>query len=297
MEELIFVVPVAIYLGVVFGVLFWTRHRRKTRWPFKIEDRLLRGPGESLRKEIFRIDETMVFDLAAGLVAVLLGLVGAVSLSRFLGASPALSLLAGTLGFLAAALLSTRRILRLWDRRQRFYLGWFGERVVAEKLAPLRFSGWRVFHDVPFVSNGKPFNIDHVVVGEGGLFVIETKTRRKGGAVGPGPDDTVYFDGDALHWPRQKDDRAGLQQAENNATLLTKWLQDEIGEAVPASPIVVIPGWNLEFTRQQGARRACRVDSANWIQNTFKDLPPCLSAKTVDLVNRRLLAKCRDVED
>jgi hypothetical protein len=153
-----------------------------------------------------------------------------------------------------------------------------------------------VFHDVPFVSNGKAFNIDHVVVGECGLFAIETKTRRKGGTRGPEPDDVVYYDGHALHWPRYKDDNESLDQAEANARTLTKWLFEEIGERVPAAPILVIPGWTLKHTGN-GPRRQCRVDSANWIQNTFKDLSPILSAKTVDLINRRLLAKCRDVDE
>jgi hypothetical protein len=296
MKGWIIVIPVGLYLVIVFGVLVAARKLRKTRWPFKEEDRLLRGPGESLRKEVMRIDESFFSELFGGIIAILLGTAATLYVVTMLKLTLHAGWLLVAVVALFTAAISAIRICRLWKRRQGYHLGWFGERIVAEKLAPLRFSGWRVFHDVPFVSNGKTFNIDHVVVGECGLFAIETKTRRKGGTRGPESDDVVYFDGHALHWPRYKDDNQSLEQAEANAVTLTKWIYDEIGERVPAHPILVIPGWSLKLTCT-GPHRQCRVDSANWIQNTFKDLKPCLSAKTVELVTRRLLSKCRDVED
>jgi hypothetical protein len=296
LKTLVFLTPFCIYLLVVFGTLIIARHRRKTRWPFKEEDRLIRGPGESLRREVSKIDESLFGELAGGLLAMLISTWASVSINTHLGGSPRVALFAGAMACLFSTLLSTRRILALWHKRQGYFLGWFGERIVAEKLAPLRFSGWRVFHDVPFISNGKPFNMDHIVVGEGGVFVIETKTRRKGGSSNAGRDDVVYFDGQALHWPKNKNDESGLRQAELNAQTLTKWIYDEIGERIPASPILAIPGWSLEFTGTK-TRRQCKVDSPNWILNTFKDQTPCIPQKTVELIHRRLLAKCRDVED
>jgi hypothetical protein len=289
-------IPLCVYLAAVIGSLIVARRLRPTRWPFKEEDRLLRGPGESLRKEVARIDETMLCELAGGTIVALLVIPSSIGLSKQLGAGSGQALSAAGLAFLSITILSVWRILGLWRKRQNYHLGWFGERLVAEKLAPLRFSGWRVFHDVPFVSNGKPFNIDHVVVGEGGLFSIETKTRRKGGAPDDAAGHEVEFDGLALHWPRQKNDESGLKQAERSATTLSAWVETEIGQKVPATPILVIPGWSLKLTGKLG-RRPCRVDSANWIQNTFKGRSPCIPKATVDLLVLRLLAKCRDVED
>lgn len=288
--------PVCIYMTAVIGSVLAARKLRATRWPFKEEDRLLRGPGESLRKEVMRIDENMMLELAGGIIAALIILPAFASLAKYLGAGSGIALLSASLAFLLTTFLSARRIIGLWKRRQNHHLGWFGERVVAEKLAPLRFSGWRIFHDVPFLSNGKPFNMDHVVISEGGLFVLETKIRRMGGQRNSGKQDEVCFDGQALHWPRYKNDESGLIQAERNAATLTTWIEKEIGEKVPATPILVIPAWSLKITGKPG-QRPCRVDSANWIQTTLKDRPPCLSKKTVDLVALRLLAKCRDVED
>ncbi|HEU5063665.1 MAG TPA: nuclease-related domain-containing protein [Solirubrobacterales bacterium] len=48
-----------------------------------------------------------------------------------------------------------------------------GEEVVGRVLEELSADGWCVIHDVSFGRG----NIDHVVVGPGGLFTVETKSR------------------------------------------------------------------------------------------------------------------------
>jgi hypothetical protein len=66
---------------------------------------------------------------------------------------------------------------------KRDYEGWAqgaeGEEVVGQILEGLRERGWFVIHDVSFGRG----NIDHIVVGPGGIFTIETKSR--GGKVWP----------------------------------------------------------------------------------------------------------------
>jgi hypothetical protein len=48
-----------------------------------------------------------------------------------------------------------------------------GEEVVGKILEELAGDGWHVLHDVSFGRG----NIDHVVVGPGGIFTVETKSR------------------------------------------------------------------------------------------------------------------------
>jgi hypothetical protein len=48
-----------------------------------------------------------------------------------------------------------------------------GEEVVGDVLEGLAGEGWRVIHDVSFGRG----NIDHIAVGPGGVFTIETKSR------------------------------------------------------------------------------------------------------------------------
>ena len=54
-------------------------------------------------------------------------------------------------------------------------LGRNGERVVGQYLEEFRDSGCRVFHDIV----GDSFNVDHVVISNKGIYVIETKTYSK----------------------------------------------------------------------------------------------------------------------
>jgi Nuclease-related domain len=66
----------------------------------------------------------------------------------------------------------------LGGRFKRDYSSWAqgaeGEEVVGEILEGILADGWQVIHDVSFGRG----NIDHVVVGPGGLFTVETKSRR-----------------------------------------------------------------------------------------------------------------------
>ena len=66
----------------------------------------------------------------------------------------------------------------LGGRFKRDYGSWAqgaeGEEVVGEILEGLVADGWQVIHDVSFGRG----NIDHIVVGPGGLYTVETKSRR-----------------------------------------------------------------------------------------------------------------------
>jgi hypothetical protein len=70
------------------------------------------------------------------------------------------------------------RLERQLDHARRARLAWEtgaeGERVVAKALTTLEVAGWRVLHDVHWP--GRPFaNLDHVLVGPGGVVVLDTK--------------------------------------------------------------------------------------------------------------------------
>jgi hypothetical protein len=72
---------------------------------------------------------------------------------------------------IAAMVVSERRA---GTRIGRWSRGAEGERKVGEILEDLESAGWRVLHDV---SLGRG-NIDHVLVGPGGAFTVETKSNR-----------------------------------------------------------------------------------------------------------------------
>jgi Nuclease-related domain len=101
--------------------------------------------------------------LAAGLTA---GLLAA-------QAAPQLATLAGVA---AAAGLGWRLRFQASADSQAWRRGAAGERRTARRLVPLERHGWAVLHDLAIP--GSPANIDHLVIGPGGVVVIDTKQYR-----------------------------------------------------------------------------------------------------------------------
>jgi hypothetical protein len=69
---------------------------------------------------------------------------------------------------------------RLWFRPSADTRAWrrgaAGERRTARLLAPLERRGWAVLHDLAIP--GSPANIDHLVIGPGGVIVVDSKQYR-----------------------------------------------------------------------------------------------------------------------
>jgi hypothetical protein len=105
-------------------------------------------------------------------VAVILGMgVGGGVLGRLL--APRLSLVLGALAAVAAG----------WGLRFKpnpdavaWRRGAAGERRTARLLGPLERQGWAVLHDLAVA--GSRANLDHLVIGPGGVFVIDSKQYR-----------------------------------------------------------------------------------------------------------------------
>jgi Nuclease-related domain len=231
---LIFIVYAALFIGVPVGVVWWDRYNRRTRKPFGEDARLLRMPGEYLLRRVIEYDASaMQWTFGLMVVPVLAGAVALQILPYFLGKTYT-SLVIGLVVFVSAIVQCIWWLVKRLKRRQDDYLGFFGERIVADCLEPLKEKGWFIFHDLQCVGATGPFNLDHVAVGPGGIWVIETKTWRKGN-VRPGMKDyEVTFDGTKIIWPHW-DDSDSVGQASNNARWLQDWLKQmpEIKCALP----------------------------------------------------------------
>ncbi len=289
-------VLILIYALVVFGALFvaiqWLKGKRRPKLPFKPErDRLLRGPGESLKQRIDLMDENLIY-LLMGLIALpVLGGAGAFIALRSAQIGSQNVQVAVSLT-LAVAIIGVGAwyVAKEAVRRGNHYLGWFGERMTAEELEPMKARGWQIFHDVP-VSTGKTeWNIDHVAVGPGGVFAIETKMRRKGHARPGRKDYEVVYDGRTLSWP-WTEDRYGLDQAERNARELGEWMEQLTNVKIKPTAVLTFPGWYIV----ERALGTVRVVNAALLPSLMSAQPGVLSAAQVDLLSRQLEARCRDV--
>lgn len=151
MENLILIGGMVIYFAMVGAIVTLQGRRKKTRWPFKpADDRLLRGPGEDLKRRTATSDERLLFEVMGGIVLGLLCLafVGD-DLRRWFGWPTLPALVGGVAGAVAAFAASGWRISRLLNVRRNCHLGWFGERHVAEWLEPIKLAGRRMSHAVP----------------------------------------------------------------------------------------------------------------------------------------------------
>jgi hypothetical protein len=144
---------------------------------------------------------------------------------------------------IAAALLTGLggvQIFRLRKRIAALQQGRDGERTVGHLLEGLRRSGAQVFHDVP----GDGFNLDHVVVSEHGILVVETKTRSK-----PTPRSAITLQGDDVFVAGRKMDRNPIHQVRAQMAWQALLLKESTGRKMPVLGAVVFPGWFVERGR------------------------------------------------
>lgn len=291
-----FVVGVFIVscFGIVSaGAIYVFCPRRKSRLP--VPFKLLRSPGETLRRKIVAMDDDMAFKLFVLSLLPLIAALLAGALVNALFPQQTMAILTGAgVAFLLFFGVGCYWMIRFLKIRRNLKLGYLAERAVGEHLDELRSSGFRIFHDVPAKGARKSFNLDHVVVGATGVFLIETKARRKG-VVRPGfKDHEVISDGQKLVWPWGEDVKS-IEQAQNEAVWLAEWLKTMTGLTINVRPILALPGW---FVDRRGVGGVAVLNQKNLVGYISKPLQfAALTAESVDLISRQLDSRCRDVED
>lgn len=290
---LFFLAYAAVFAAVLIGMTWWDRRRRRTKHPLPENFKLLRMPGEYLWRQIIHRDET---DMQWFLGALILPLVAGGLVLKILAwsfpASTTLVLVLALTSFVFFLLLCVRFFQARLQRRADDYLGFIGERYVAEWLDPLKAAGWFLFHDVPFDGATGKFNIDHVAVGPRGVWVVETKTYRKGKPKEGRKAHEVVFDGRQVIWPWSEDSDS-VQQAIDSARDLTNWLNTMTGKTYPVSAVLAIPGYSVI----ERAIKPIRVTNPKLLPGVLTaPINPVLLKDDIDLIRRQLEAKCRDVE-
>lgn len=243
LRELVGSVAFGGVLGVIFAlptvaVAYWLNRQRAAERAALVEpftDLVRRPAGESLRLKIDQLGEDFEGHIAA------LCLVGMFSAGVMVGLPASRRAMFGAVLFavnIIAGVYAAPRLARLARELRAHRLGYKGERVVAEELNRLLAEGFAVFHDLPF--NG--YNIDHLLVGTRGVFVVETKTRSKRTDARWEKKATAVFDGRTIRFNDSLDVDA-VKQARLNAREVARWLSASTGEQVEAQAILAVPGW------------------------------------------------------
>ncbi|MFZ5858077.1 MAG: nuclease-related domain-containing protein [Chloroflexota bacterium] len=161
--------------------------------------------------------------------------------TRYLYPKPTTSPLLFTILVLVVFIIAAVRIRNIWHEIHRLKMARDGERLVGEGLQELIRQGATVFHDI----QGDKFNIDHVVVSQHGIFMIETKTYSKPvkrEAVITHDKSNIYVDGYSV-------DRNPLDQVNALSSWLQDLLQKSTGIKFYIKPVIVFPGWYTEKVR------------------------------------------------
>jgi hypothetical protein len=181
------------------------------------------------------------------------------------------------------------KMLRITRKGDDYRLGFEGERFVGEELNQLVAKRFEVYHDVPFDG----FNMDHVLVGPPGVFLVETKTRRKPINEAGNKEYRVEFDGARLRWPWGTD-TYGLDQSARNAQTLAQWLSGAVGESVLVTAILTLPGWMVD---RKAASKVVHVLNPKEIVKLVDGQPANLNETLIKRICYQLDQKCKmDVE-
>jgi nuclease-like protein len=279
--------PVALFLAISLD----RRQRLRTEKPPQSE-KLLRPPGYSLS---IRLDETFESSLNNMFAACALSAfssAGFYAIAFLLGEKAPLLWLTGGILFAAPFVVGCAfcavRAFRLFKEAQNIKLGLRGEQAVAEALNEA--SGFRSFHDMPA---GDDWNIDHVAVGTRGVFLIESKARRRRGSRNGQQAHEVIYDGEALQFPNGRDSEP-IEQAKRNAKWLSNFLTKKTGEPVEVFPLVVFPGWFVKTIAKGNLR--VNVMNGRFLPGHLQRQNEKIEAAQVRRIISAIDDKCRDVE-
>lgn len=223
-----------IFLVAVW--VWWQRRRDLRRSP--LTEELLNLPGEQAQREAYRLmdvgGERLLFAAMIGPMMLALWALQRVDRQFFRFGIAEATLLAIVLVVAGWSAWSGAKILR---RRRKYLDGLAAERATAQALAPLTSRGCAIYHDIP----AGEFNLDHVVVGPGAVFMVETKSRRKPATSGK-VSAAVRFNGEILEFPDWRDVKM-LDQTRAQTRWLSDYLYRKTGEHVPVGPVLALPGW------------------------------------------------------
>lgn len=292
MNQLSFFFPFIIILGPMFVVLVfvhlyqWLRKQKGFRSPLK--GQLLRPAGESLRAKIEDLNAKL--NEALFMVAFIPSIFSISIISWVLALRKNIDtifIFIGITTFIGVTGYYVTKIIKLLSDRRDLRLGLDGELAVAEELNKLMLDGYHVYHDFP----AEKFNIDHILIGRGGIFAVETKARSKRKKKRGTTTYEVTYDGNKLSFPGGYDIDS-LTQAKSQGKWLEKWLTSAVGERVGVEPVVTLPGWYVKRTKPEGFS----VLNPKEIRGYVASKKSLLSEAMIKRIVHQVEQKCRNIE-
>ena len=283
----------AALVGLFMAAMWWRLRRRTTKHPLGEDVRLMRQPGEHLRRQVSSVWQGLFWRISAVLFIPGVAFCIVAGVMVLVAPTAPLWALAFPIGAALAGLYGgIQWLCNYTDGIFNMRLGLFGERAVADQLEGLKKKGYEVFHDVPCVGGSGSFNLDHVVVGKGVVVVVETKTLSKPKDVKDGH--KVNYNGQVLTWPSGATSTRELEQALRNAEWLRKELKKQVNVEAVVHPALTFPGW---FVNGGPPQAPVLVESYSRLPSFIEQrFPPRLSPPETDAVVRHLNRLCTNLD-
>jgi hypothetical protein len=245
----------------------------KTNKKSPLKDKPLRNPGQS-------IDEYIQSSIMEQVNTYVIAIVFSIFLAVFEWYRQITSLQLSPWSFTIAAIFIVPyplyRLIQLRTKLTRHRLARDGEMAIGQYLEKLREKGYSIFHDIV----GDGFNLDHVIISEHGIFIIETKTYSKPNKRQP----VILFDGDSIQIDKGIDASHLITQVRAQQDWLKNIINESTGKNIDVKPVIVFPGWYINSTKSA-------FNNNLWVLNP-KALPKFIenSPNTLSFEDHKLVA-------
>jgi nuclease-like protein len=213
--------------------------KKKKKYRSPVEGPLRRLPGQSIRDERDKLLNDQLFEYLLVAFA-FCSLAVWEWLRRWLRVpfSPEILTLFAVVmtGYCSFRIFRLRKEIRNLNQAEK------GKRRVSELLTQLRRKRYVAFDDLVVDQS----NIDHVLVGPGGIFAIETKAYSVFGNGYVGVDELGVLR--LSNKPATKDP---LRQATRSAANIVKILKDRMRSDFNVTPVLIFPGWALRGAKAE----------------------------------------------
>ena len=176
---------------------------------------------------------------------------------------------------IVATVVSVIWFLRLRPTVRNINRGERGELHVSDVLEELRSDGYLPIHDIV----GDGFNVDHVLVGPGGVFAIETKYRSGEGEI-------TFRDTEGVFVGGRLEGKNCLKQARASAKAVSRLIAENCGRVEWVTPIVVFVGdWKIRNEWRDTNTQVCTPDG---LLRYIRNQQPRLRRSDIELIASHL---------
>ena len=156
------------------------------------------------------------------------------------------------------------------EAEHRWQLGIEGEKLVGFRLDRLEAVGWRVLHSVPV--GDLTADIDHVLIGPGGVFTVNTKHRRKKSA-------HLWRD----HLEVGERDHDEVAKSLHEGVRATRFLTGAVGSEVLVEPVLVFHGLS-SLNVHQPVEGVLVLEESFAVPSAFRTRRPVLDQSAVEAI-------------